>query len=293
MSSADRVDLLCAFIRWAGLRVLEAPLTQLKERGIALRVITTTYIGATERRAIDELVRRFGAQVRISYESQSTRLHAKAWLFRRHSGFDTAFVGSSNLSRAALLDGLEWNVRLSGVATPELIRKFEATFDTYWADQAFLPYDPAKDADRLDDALAQSGSGESHSKIILAGLEVRPLPHQVSILEALDTERQIHDRHRNLVVAATGTGKTVVAALDYRRLREQHGRDLTLLFVAHRREILDQSLRTHRETVADGSFGETYVGGPGRSGGVISSPAFSPWARTGWSDCRLITLTSL
>jgi superfamily II DNA or RNA helicase len=83
----------------------------------------------------------------------------------------------------------------------------------------------------------------------LAGLEVRPLPHQVSILEALDTERHVHDRHRNLVVAATGTGKTVVAALDYRRLVEQHGTDLSLLFVAHRREILDQSLRTYRETM--------------------------------------------
>ena len=261
MSSADRVDLLCAFIRWAGLRVLEGALVDLKERGIPLRVITTTYIGATERRAVDELVRRFGAEVRISYETQSTRLHAKAWLFRRNSGFDTAFVGSSNLSRAALLDGLEWNVRLSGVATPEPLRKFEATFDTYWADPAFVPYDPDLDADRLDDELRQSGSGEGRSTITLAGLEVRPLPHQVSILEALDTERHVHDRHRNLVVAATGTGKTVVAALDYRRLVEQHGTDLSLLFVAHRREILDQSLRTYRETMADGAFGETYVGG--------------------------------
>ncbi len=261
LSSADRVDLLCAFVRWAGLRVLEEPLTQLRERGIPLRVITTTYVGATERRAVDELVRRFGAEVRISYEVQSTRLHAKAWLFRRNSGFDTAFVGSSNLSRAALLDGLEWNVRLSGVATPELLRKFSATFDSYWADQAFVAYDPDTDGDRLDDALARSGNRDGRSTITLAGLEVRPLPHQVSILEALDSERQVHHRHRNLVVAATGTGKTVVAALDYRRLRQQLGRDLTVLFVAHRREILDQSLRTYRETVADGSFGEIYVGG--------------------------------
>ena len=139
MSSADRVDLLCAFIRWTGLRILEEPLAELRERGVPVRVITTTYIGATERRAVDELVRRYGAEVRISYETQSTRLHAKAWLFRRNSGFDTAFVGSSNLSRAAMVDGLEWNVRLSGVTTPELLRKFEATFDTYWADPRSCP----------------------------------------------------------------------------------------------------------------------------------------------------------
>ena len=262
MASADHVDLLCAFIRWHGLRVLEEPLAVLRDRGVPLRVITTTYVGATERRAVDELVRRFGAEVRISYETQSTRLHAKAWLFRRHSGYDTAFVGSSNLSRSALLDGLEWNVRLSGVATPELLRKFEATFDTYWEDAAFSPYDPDIHADRLDDALARSGNrGSGAVTISLAGLEVRALPHQETILEALDAERTVHDRHRNLVVAATGTGKTVVAALDYRRLAQQQGTHPSLLFVAHRREILEQSLRTYRETLADGSFGELYVGG--------------------------------
>lgn len=261
LSSADGVDLLCAFIRWAGLRVLEGPLTELRQRGIPLRVITTTYIGATERRALNELVVRFGAEVRISYETQSTRLHAKAWLLRRSSGFDTAFVGSSNLSRAALLDGVEWNVRLSGVATPELVRKFEATFDSYWADGAFVPYDPETDGDRLDDALARSGESRTAASITLSGLEVSPRPHQATILEALDTERLVHGRHRNLVVAATGTGKTVVAALDYRRLRDQHHDDLKLLFVAHRQEILQQSLQTYREATADGSFGETYVGG--------------------------------
>lgn len=263
LKSADRVDLLCAFIRWHGLRVLEDALTDLNNRGVPLRVLTTTYVGATERRAIDELVKRFGAEVRISYETQATRLHAKAWLFRRNSGFDTAFVGSSNLSRSALVDGLEWNVRLSSVATPDLIRKFAATFDTYWASNAFIMYDPDEDADRLDDALAYAGNRRGTATTIsLAGLEVRPLPHQDEILEALDAERRLHDRHRNLVVAATGTGKTVVAALDYRRLvRETYKRDISLLFVAHRKEILDQSLRAYRETLADGSFGEMYVDG--------------------------------
>jgi superfamily II DNA or RNA helicase/HKD family nuclease len=263
LASADRVDLLCAFIRWHGLRVLEDALGELRTRDVPFRVLTTTYVGATERRAIDELARRFGADIRISYETQSTRLHAKAWLFRRNSGYDTAFVGSSNLSRSALLDGLEWNVRLSGVATPELLRKFTATFDTYWESSAFVRYDPSQDADRLDDALARAGNrNRDPATISLAGLEVRPLPHQTQILEALQTEREVHGRDRNLVVAATGTGKTVVAALDYRNLvREVYQRDLSLLFVAHRKEILHQSLRTYRETMADGAFGETYVDG--------------------------------
>ena len=260
LASADRVDLLCAFIRWPGLRLLESALRDLSGRNVPFRVLTTTYVGATERPAIDRLVRQFGADVRISYETQSTRLHAKAWLFRRASGYDTAFVGSSNLSRSALVDGLEWNVRLSGVATPELLRKFEATFDTYWESNTFVPYDPDTDADRFDDALRQAGRRErTPTTISLAGLEVRPLPHQQEVLEALDSERQVHDRHRNLVVAATGTGKTVIAALDFRRLRTDG--DPSLLFVAHRKEILHQALRVHREVLVDETFGETYVDG--------------------------------
>ncbi len=258
LASADEVDLLCAFIRWHGIRVLADELDALRVRGVPLRVITTTYRGATERRALDELVNRFGAEVRVRYDAESTRLHAKAWLFRRGSGFDTGYVGSSNLSKSALVDGLEWNVRISAVATPTLVRKFEATFDTYWNDPAFRRYDPDRDAELLDAALATEG-GPSE-RITLSGLEVRPRPHQEQILEALDAERTVHGRHRNLVVAATGTGKTVVAALDYSRLRHQNLGG-SLLFVAHRREILEQALRTYREVLADGTFGELYVGG--------------------------------
>ncbi len=257
LASADGVDLLCAFVKWHGLRVLEAELAVLATRGVPLRVVTTTYMGATERHALDRLVRDFGAQVRVNYETRSTRLHAKAWLFRRRSGFDTAYVGSSNLSRAALLDGLEWNVRLSGAHTPELLAKFAGTFQSYWNDDAFVAYDPEHDGDRLDEALAAAGGGTAASTLVVSGLQVRAYPHQEQMLEQLRVEREVHDRHRNLVIAATGTGKTVVAALDYARLP---GRP-SLLFVAHRQEILQQAQRTYREVLADGAFGELYVGG--------------------------------
>ncbi|MGI8948392.1 MAG: DUF3427 domain-containing protein, partial [Ornithinimicrobium sp.] len=191
------------------------------------------------------------------------RLHAKAWLFRRNTGFDTAYVGSSNLSRSALLDGVEWNVRLSSVATPALLSKFRATFDTYWHDSAYETYDPDRDGDRLDDALVEARGGHASGRVTLtlSGLEVRPYPYQSGTLEQLDGERRVHDRHRNLLVAATGTGKTVVAALDYRRLAREAGERPTLLFVAHRKEILEQSLRTYREVLGDAGFGELYVAG--------------------------------
>lgn len=257
LTTADRVDLLCAFVKWYGLRVLEEELKQLRARGIPLRVLTTTYMGATDSTALDRLVRDFGARVKVNYETQSTRLHAKAWLFRRHTGLDTAYVGSSNLSRAALLDGLEWNVKLAGSHTPELLAKFEATFDSYWEDPSFVEYDPDSDRERLDRALAVAGGAHSRDSISVSGLQVRAYPHQQQILDRLSVERLVHDRHRNLVVAATGTGKTVIAALDYARMPDRP----SLLFVAHRKEILDQTLRTYREVLADGAFGELYADG--------------------------------
>ncbi|WP_338403247.1 DUF3427 domain-containing protein [Arthrobacter bussei] len=259
MESANTVDLLCAFVRWTGLRLLHPALERLAERGVKLRVITTTYMGATERRAIDELVKRYGAEVKISYESQATRLHAKAWLFRRNTGFDTAYVGSSNLSQAALVDGLEWNVRLSSVATPELLKKFEVTFDSYWAQRAFQSYDPERDGDKLDAALERNGGRRTGGPAPTTGLEVEPYLHQVEMLEDLEAER-IKGHTQNLMVAATGTGKTVIAALDYQRLCAAAGRRLKLLFVAHRQEILKQALSTYRTVLQDGAFGELLVG---------------------------------
>ncbi|MFF2512114.1 DUF3427 domain-containing protein [Streptomyces sp. NPDC058086] len=265
LATADRVDLLCAFVKWHGLRIIEQSLRAAHERSVPIRVITTIYIGATERRALDRLVREFNAEVKVNYETRTTRLHAKAWLFRRNSGYDTAYVGSSNLSKAALLDGLEWNVRLSSIATPDVLRKFDATFDAYWNDPSFETYDPDADGTRLQEALAIAGGTSSIAaadrRITLSGLEVRPYPHQRDMLERLDVEREVHDRHRNLLVAATGTGKTVMAALDYKNLRKKYGRDLRLLFVAHRKEILQQSMRTYQDVLVDANFGESLHSG--------------------------------
>lgn len=326
METADSVDLLCAFVKFSGVRVIENQLAALRRRDVPLRVITTTYMGATDRRALDILVRDFGAEVRIKYEISSTRLHAKAWLFHRLTGFNTAYIGSSNLSKPALVDGLEWNVRLAEAASSKEIAKFAKVFDSYWSSQEFEEYDPDRDAERLDAALGSAGgfsrrehsaypaassesadapndevqehdatnhpsSGEAtighpEAEVITPDQNLRlvplpetavvhftPYPHQRRMLEALEVERQVFNRHRNLIIAATGTGKTVVAALDYHRLCEASGQQPTLLFVAHRKEILTQALSTYRSVLNDPSFGELFVGGdkPVRSTHIFAS----------------------
>ncbi|TDD01321.1 DUF3427 domain-containing protein [Nonomuraea deserti] len=259
LASAGHVDLLCAFVKWNGVRVLAEAIEEFIQRGGRLRVVTTTYIGATDRLALDRLAA-MGAEIRVSYDTRMTRLHAKAWLFRRDNGLSTAYVGSSNLSRTALSHGLEWNVRLAQAEQPHLIDTFSATFDDYWGDPSFEPYDPAHDAERLDRALSAERTGGRPVVLDFAHVDVRPYSYQREILDELAAERQIHHRWHNLVVMATGTGKTVVAALDYRRLRAA-GQAESVLFVAHRKEILRQSLLTFRQVMRDETFGELYVDG--------------------------------
>lgn len=264
LESADRVDFLCAFLRMSGLNLIRRELERFLERNPGgLRVLTTTYTGATERRAVEALLE-MGAQVRVSYNVTTTRLHAKAWLFQRGSGFSTAFIGSSNLSRAALVDGLEWNVRVSASDNPAIVQRVEATFEQYWDDVEFEPYDP--------DRFETPPQGVERVAEQVVGLSVRPYPHQTEILDALAAERQA-GHTRNLVVAATGTGKTITAALDFKRLCEEHGERLTLLFVAHRKEILKQSCAAFRVVLGDASFGELLVDGqrPRRGAHVFAS----------------------
>ncbi len=251
LASADRVDLLCSFLKWSGLRVVEAELRDLRARGAMLRVLTTAYMMATERRALDALVD-MGAEVKVSYDAERTRLHAKAWLFHRESGFSTGYVGSSNLSHAAMLDGTEWNVRLSGIDNGAILEKFVATFEQYWEDPNFRPYDAAE-----FDQVTERAKRAALAPYLIVDIE--PREHQREMLEDLAAERA-HGHHRNLVVAATGTGKTIVAALDYKRLQRELTR-ARLLFVAHRREILEQSITTFRVALRDGAFGETLVAG--------------------------------
>ncbi|MEZ5341692.1 MAG: DUF3427 domain-containing protein, partial [Acidimicrobiales bacterium] len=250
VDSADRIDLVLAFIRMSGIRSLLDPLRRHVEAGKQLRVLTTTYTASTVLRALEALAA-IGADIKVSYDTSTTRLHAKAWLFQRATGFSTVYIGSSNLTFSAQVTGLEWNVRASQRLNPEVVAGFERTFATYWADAHFEPFDPS----RFSAALAESQRDDS----ILTPFEIEPFPFQRQMLEQLQVERR-KGRPHCLVAAATGTGKTIIAALDYKHLRASL-RSSRLLFVAHRTEILEQSQATFRHVLRDGTFGELWTGG--------------------------------
>ena len=254
LASADRVDLICPFIGNQGLNLI---LDLLANFGSRLRVITTTYLGATNQRALERIAE-IGAQIKIVYErsDQKTGLHAKSWMFHRNTGFTTATVGSSNLSPRALVDGLEWNIRLSAKDAPQVLQELIVTFDRLWEDPQFEPYEPGRDAERLARALK---SQRSDRESIAFFADLQPLPHQREALEELAYAR-LEGKTENLIVAATGTGKTLLAAFNYQRLCREIGGRPSLLFVAHRKDILDQSLGAFRAVLKDGSFGELHVG---------------------------------
>lgn len=254
--SADEICLLVSFIRSSGLNLIFNQLKDYTQSGKKLRVITTTYIGATDYNAIKKLATLPNTEIKISYNSSLDRLHAKSYLFLRNTGFHTAYVGSSNLSEPALTEGLEWNVKVTQQELPHIIKEIRHTFESYWGNPLFETFVSGRDDERLKEAL----SGVKTETIDYSVLDlIKAHDYQDEILEKLKLEREVFGHYRNLVVAATGTGKTVIAAFDYKNFSEHNSRS-NFLFVAHREEILKQSCRTFRTVLQDENFGDLWYG---------------------------------
>ena len=252
INSADSIDLIIAFVRTSGIRPFLPVLRQAVSRGASIRLITTTYTGSTEPSAL-ELLKSIGCKIKVSYDTGTTRLHAKSWIFHRNTGFSTAYIGSSNLSFSAMQAGLEWNIRISMQSNPLVLDKMKVLFETYWNDSEFETYDSRKFAMEIQ------RSTPDPTPYLLPNIELRLEQFQERLLEQIALARS-RDLHKNLLVSATGTGKTVMAAIDYFRLSKTLPR-ANLLFIAHREEIIDQSLATFRFAMKDSTFGEKLVAG--------------------------------
>lgn len=260
IASADRICIIVSFLRLSGIRMILDELRKFcNTEGHSLRIITTTYCGITEAKAVEQLSELPNTEIRISYNAQIERLHAKSYIFERNSGFSTAYIGSSNLSRSAQTDGLEWNIRVTNVENPHIIKSALATFEMYWNSDNFEDFGIGG-IEKFNRELAiQKNPNHQLRTDIFQRYQL--LPHQKMILDKLQVEREENHLYRNLVVAATGTGKTVISAFDYKRFKNTRpGKRNRLLFVTHREEILKQSLHTFKSVLGDANFGELWVG---------------------------------
>ena len=192
-----------------------------------------------------------GAAVRLSSICKVVRI------LRRQSLSSTEHLMKTE--NAALTSGLEWNTKVTKRDLPETIDKIAATFEYYWNDREFEYYDEGQ-KERLAYALKAEKYFNTNNADVYT-MDINPYSYQQEILDKLEAERTVRGYTRNLVVAATGTGKTVISALDYKRFRKQDSdKPCRLLFVAHREEILKQSLYTVRAVLKDANFGELFVG---------------------------------
>lgn len=249
---ADEICWVVSFIKTSGLNLLWNSLKQFTNEGKLLRIITTTYTGATDYDAISRLATLPNTEIKISYDGTQDRLHAKSYIFLRNSGFHTAYIGSSNLSLYALKDGKEWNFKATQFELPQVIEDVRNSFEAYWFDKTFEDYIPGVSDERLKKAL---NADWDTPLLDFSALDLmRAKDYQQEILEKLDVERNVHGHFRNLVVAATGTGKTVISAFDFKRYREAHP-GCHFLFIAHRQEILRQAMQTFRIVLDDPNFG--------------------------------------
>ena len=257
IGSANEIRLMVSFIKKRGLALLLPQLNEFTNRGGLLKVITTTYMKATDFEAIKQLAVLKNTEIKITYDETSERLHAKAYIFLRETGFHTAYIGSSNMSEQALDTGTEWNVKVTQMEQPRMMKTIMAAFDASWWAEGYEIFVNGKDDIRLKAALGENSDAGINFDVLQL---MRPFDYQQEILEQLQMEREVRGHWRNLVIAATGTGKTVMAASDYKAFANSHERS-RLLFVAHREEILRQSLRTFQQVLCDYNFGEKWFGG--------------------------------
>lgn len=264
IQSSDRIDMLISFIKWSGLRLIFDELKKFtKDGNKKVRIITTCYMGATDAGAIEKLAKLPNVEIKISYETKRTRLHAKSYLFYRDSGFTTAYIGSSNMSKVAMTSGLEWNLKVSEKDSFDVVRKFQATFESYWNSYDFESFISGSEAhkEKLKSAILKERSGDYDNNMTssMTFFDIRPYAYQQDILNTLQAEREIFGKYKNLVVAATGVGKTVIAAFDFKQYYIKNP-NAKLLFVAHREEILKQAMDTFRGILKEPDFGELLTG---------------------------------
>lgn len=264
LKSCETADWLVSFIKLKAIRAFYPQLQQFCGKANfdgtpRLRIATTTYMGATDVEALKLLFALPNTQIKVCFNTSQTRLHAKAYIFKRKTQFGSAYIGSANLSSAALSSGLEWTVKIAQQEVKHLWERAVAEFDTCWNDENFELCN-ADSVDRIREALNDNRISFSSAKKRVSDeslrtyITIHPHSYQKKMIAELAAEREA-GKHRHLIASATGTGKTIVAAFDYAYTAKKLGKNPKLLFLAHRKDIVEQAREKYRAVLQQPLFG--------------------------------------
>ena len=264
LKSCESANWLVSFIKLKAIRAFYPQLQQFcgepnKDGTPRLRIATTTYMGATDIEALKLLFKLPNTEIKVCFNTSQTRLHAKAYIFKRKTRFGSAYIGSANLSSQALTSGLEWTVKIAQQEIPHLWERAIVEFDSCWNDENFETCTEA-DIPRIKEALNDNRVNVSVCKkktsdeSLRSYITIHPHSYQKKMVEELAAERAL-GKHRHLIASATGTGKTIVAAFDYARSAKTLNRNPKLLFLAHRKDIVEQAREKYRAVLQQSTFG--------------------------------------
>ena len=234
---ATEVKIIVAFLKDTGVKLLEDDIRELVDRRVNIKILTGNYLNITEPKALTSLKYNFGDKIDLRfYNVKNKSFHPKAYIFKNNEGGEI-YLGSSNMSRAALTDAIEWNYRIDKSTSPEDFHYLESTFD-----DLFLNHSTIIGRKELN----EYAKTWRKRRIVVDDVEedtniidlYTPTDTQLQCLYNLKATRE-EGFDRALVVAATGVGKTYLSAFDSKEYKK-------VLFIAHREEILKQAYKSFR-----------------------------------------------
>lgn len=255
ISGAKKIDIVVSFLMESGVRMLLKDLKVALDRGVSIRILTGNYLGITQPSALYLIKQKLGDRVDLRFYNEKERsFHPKAYIFH-YDNYSDIYIGSSNISRSALTSGIEWNYRFSSLRDRENYTTFYQTFEDLFEhhsikidDEELKRYSKnwhkpaaAKDLERYDE------SEEEQDPDTKVRMLFEPRGAQIEALCALENARA-EGAVKGLVQAATGVGKTYLAAFDSQKYKR-------ILFVAHREEILKQAAVSFRNVRGSDEYG--------------------------------------
>ncbi|HJD26470.1 MAG TPA: DEAD/DEAH box helicase family protein [Candidatus Blautia intestinipullorum] len=242
----------------SGVKMLLEELDNALKRGAKIRILTGNYLGITQPSALYLLKKKLGSRVDMRFYNEKDRsFHPKSYIFH-YRGYNDIYIGSSNISRSALTSGIEWNYRFSSVSDPKNYEKFYHAFEDLFEHHSIIIDNEelkrysqnwhrpavARDLERYDYSHQNEENESEDTKVRLL---YEPRGAQIEALCALEDTRA-EGAKRALVQAATGVGKTYLAAFDSKSYER-------VLFVAHREEILKQAAASFRNVRNSEDYG--------------------------------------